>query len=68
MSRTDKITILEVEAVELVAGLLRIHYVLIDHEGRSLGTSGNALANLAAKERKKHVSSWLPELVLSGYR
>ena len=45
--RTDKITILEVEAVELVAGLLRIHHVLIDHEGRAFGTTGNALANLA---------------------
>lgn len=49
LSRTDKITILEVEAVELVAGLLRIHYVLIDHEGRSLGAAGDTLTNLAAE-------------------
>lgn len=38
---------MEVEAVQLVAGLLRIHDVVIDNEGSSLSVGGNALADLA---------------------
>ena len=44
---TDKVAVLEVEAVELVAGLLRVHYVFIDDEGGALGVGGNALSHLA---------------------
>ena len=43
-----EVTILEVEAVELVASRLGIHYVFIDHKGRAFGVVGNALTNLAA--------------------
>lgn len=46
---TDEIAILKVEAVELVAGLLRIHYILVDDEGGALGVARNALADLTAK-------------------
>lgn len=45
--RTDEVTILEVEAVQLVARLLRVHHVLIDNECRALGVVGDALAYLA---------------------
>ena len=45
--RTDKVTTLEVEAVQLVAGLLCVHHVVIDNKGSSLGVGGNALADLA---------------------
>ena len=44
---TDEVSVLEVEAVELVAGLLGIHYVFIDDEGGALGVCGNALTHLA---------------------
>lgn len=47
-SRTDEVAVLEVEAVELVAGRLCVHYVFIDNEGGSLCVVGNALADLAA--------------------
>lgn len=39
---------MEVEAVEFVASLLGIHYVLIDDERGAFGIIGNALANLTA--------------------
>lgn len=48
--RTDQITVLEVVAVELVAGLLGIHYVLIDNKGRPLRGVGDTLTNLAKTE------------------
>jgi hypothetical protein len=44
----DEVAVLEVEAVELVAGRLGIHYIFIDDEGSALGVVGNALADLAA--------------------
>lgn len=47
LPRTDEIPVLEVEAVELVAGRLCVHYVFIDDEGSALGVVGDALANLA---------------------
>ena len=40
---------MEVEAVELVAGLLRVGYVFIDNECGSLGAVGDTLSNLAAQ-------------------
>lgn len=46
--RTDQISVLKVKAVKLVAGLLRIHYILVDHESRSLGRIRDSLADLAA--------------------
>ena len=40
---------MEVEAVELVAGLLRVGYVFIDNKCGSLGVVGDTLSNLAAQ-------------------
>lgn len=45
-AHTDKVSALEVEAVQLVAGLLCVHDVVIDNEGSSLCVGGNALADL----------------------
>lgn len=45
--RTNEVAALKVEAVEFVAGLLRIHYILIDHKCCSLGSVGDALSDLA---------------------
>jgi hypothetical protein len=44
---TNEISVLEVEAVELVASRLCVHYIFIDDEGGALGVVGNTLANLA---------------------
>ena len=44
---TDKIAILEVETVELVASRLGIHHVFIDDEGGALCVVGDSLADLA---------------------
>lgn len=49
--RTDEITVLEVEAIELVAGLLRIHYVFIYNERGAFGVASNALADLAGESQ-----------------
>lgn len=43
---TDKVTALEVEAVQLVASLFCIHYVVIDNEGSTLCVGSDALADL----------------------
>jgi hypothetical protein len=48
---TDKVTVLEVVTVQLVARLLRIHHVLIDDEGGALGVARNALSNLTIMSR-----------------
>lgn len=45
--RTNKVSILEVEAIELIASLLSIHYVLIDNECGPFGVVGDTLADLA---------------------
>lgn len=47
--RTDQVSALEVEAVQLVAGLLRIHDILVDDESGALGVGGNALADLSVE-------------------
>lgn len=47
LPHTDEIPVLKVEAVELVASRLCVHYVFIDDEGGALGVVGDALANLA---------------------
>jgi hypothetical protein len=46
---------LEVEAVEFIAGLLRIHNILIDDKGGTLGGVCDALANLAIRKEKVSV-------------
>lgn len=45
--RTDEIAVLEVEPVQLVAGLLRVHDILVDDEGGAFGVVRDALADLA---------------------
>lgn len=44
---TDEIAVLKVEAVQLVAGLLRIHDILVDNESGAFRVIGNSLANLS---------------------
>ena len=46
----DQVSALEVESVEFVAGLLRVHYILVDDEGSALGVSCDASANLSVWE------------------
>ena len=53
VTRTDQVSALEVEAIELIACLLGVVYVLVDHKCCPLRIVGNALTNLAAKEEKK---------------
>ena len=65
--RTDEVAVLEVEAVELAAGLLRIHYILIDHKSRSLGRVGDALAYLAA-EKGQSWGFWGLSQSMEAYR
>lgn len=54
--RTNKITILEVKAVQLVARLFRIHDVLVHHESGAFGIAGYALPYLTALQGlQRHV-------------
>lgn len=46
MVEHDKVTVLEVKPVELVASRLGIHYVFIDNEGSALCVVGDSLADL----------------------
>lgn len=55
---TDEVAVLEVEAVELVAGLLGVHHVLIDDECSALGVVRNALADLATSQMSASVKLW----------
>ena len=48
VKRTDEISILEVEAVQLIAGLLGIHDVLIHDKCRSLRIVGDTLTDLTS--------------------
>ena len=45
---TNEIAALEIETIQFVARLLRIHDIFEDDKRRSLGVVGNALADLAA--------------------
>ena len=49
--RTDQVSVLEVEAIELIACLFGVVNVLVDNECGSLGVIGNTLANLTAGEK-----------------
>lgn len=46
--RTDEVPILEVEAVQFVAGGLRIHDILVDDKSGPLCVVGDTLSDLAA--------------------
>lgn len=45
---TDEIPILEIEAVQLIACLLRVHDILVDHKCRALGVGCYPLTYLPA--------------------
>ena len=47
MVEHNKIPVLEVEAVEFVAGALGVHDVFVDDEGGAFGVGRDALADLA---------------------
>lgn len=46
VQRTDKVSVLEVEAVQLLEGVLRVHRIPEDDIGGSLRVDGDALADL----------------------
>lgn len=48
-THTDQVSALEVEAIELIACLLGVVYVLVDDECCTLGVVGNALTDLAGE-------------------
>jgi hypothetical protein len=54
--RTNQVSVLEVEAIELIACLLGVVYVLVDHECGTLRVVGDTLANLPINEEKLTVS------------
>jgi hypothetical protein len=47
-SHTDEISVLEIEAVQLIASRLGIHYIFIDNECCAFGVVGDTLTDLAA--------------------
>ena len=51
--RTDQVSVLEVKAIELIAGLLGVVYILIDHKSGTLGVVGDDLAIFAVQRKKK---------------
>lgn len=61
MVHTNQVSTLEVEAVQLVAGLFRIHDILIDNESSAFGVGGNALTDLSAE----CVSQWPMDVIAS---
>jgi hypothetical protein len=50
---TNEIAVLEVEAVQFVAGLLSIHYIFVNDECGALGVVGNSLTDLAVERVSK---------------
>jgi hypothetical protein len=56
ITHTDQVSALEIEAIELIACLLGVVYVLVDHECCAFGVVGNALTDLAAKGEKRQIS------------
>jgi len=47
--RTNEISVLEVEAIQLVAGLFCIHNILVNDERGAFGVVGDTLADLAVE-------------------
>ena len=44
-----EVAVLEVEAVQLIAGAFRVHDIFVDDEGGALGVACNALADLTGR-------------------
>lgn len=59
MVKHDEIAVLEVEAVQLVAGALGVEYIFIDNVGGAFGIGGDALADSAGWIIE--VSTWMAE-------
>jgi hypothetical protein len=58
---TNKVTILKVESVEFVAGLLCVHHFLIDYKCSAFGVIGDSLTNLTVAISKVHtVHKYIP--------
>ena len=51
--RTDQVSVLEIEAIELIACLLGVVHVLVDHECGTLRVVGDTLADLPINGEKK---------------
>jgi hypothetical protein len=64
---TDEIAVLEVESVQLVAGLLRVHHLLIDDKCSPLGIVGDALPYLSVS-RGQHHSLSAYRVMAAAYR
>lgn len=52
--RTDQVSVLEIEAIELIACLLGVVHVLVDHECGTLRVVGDTLADLPINGEKKN--------------
>jgi len=52
-----EVAVLEVEAVQLIAGALCVHDIFEDDEGGAFGVVGYALANRIAPKRPKRSNS-----------
>lgn len=50
--RTDQVSVLEIEAIELIACLLGVMYVLVDHKRRTLRVVRDTLADLPGGENQ----------------
>lgn len=51
--RTNQVSVLEVEAIELIACLLGVVHVLVDNKRCTLRVVRDALANLPARKRRE---------------
>ena len=64
---TDNVPVQEVVALQLVAGLLGVHQVIIDDKGGALGGVVDAQAHLAVSQTDdhgKHMSSQMRSVVM----
>lgn len=53
MIRTDQVSVLEIESIELIACLFGVVHVVVDHECGALRVIGDTLADLAIDAEKK---------------
>ncbi len=59
MQHTDKIPILEIEAIQLIARLLCVHDILVDHESRAFCVVRYTLSYLPVPKIKSTLSKGL---------
>lgn len=58
---TNKVTVLEIETVQLVARCLRVHNIFVDYKRGSLGVVCYSLANLTLT-RSQHMKEFKNEI------